>query len=173
MRELVLLVTPEYPSSFVICSGRLLNNSKSLIEIIGEPDRTKCGPIRLIIVNSHLFSFWTNLSITYGLTNHCPYSTLKDYFTSAQFISRKFGICRSCDPKKLQIGFEWRNILRSIAAKSWKVKWHINYESYLNILTLEGRLFIFRMSIVLLPWSLRIVFIRFWTLYRGVSQTFI
>ena len=106
VRELVLLVTPEYPSSFVICSGRLLNNSKSLIEIIGEPDWTKCGPIRLIIVNSHLFSFWTNLSITYGLTNHCPYSTLKDYFTSAQFISRKFGICRSCDPKKLQIGFE-------------------------------------------------------------------
>ena len=90
-----------------------------------------------------------------------------------KFISRKFGICRSCDPKKLQIGFEWRNILRSIAAKSWKVYWLINYESYLNILTLEGRLFIFRMSSVLLPWSLRIVFIGFWTIYRGVSQTFI
>ena len=117
VRELVLLVTPDFPSSFVIFSGRLLNNSKSLSEIIGETDWTKCGPIRLIVVNSHFFSFWTNLSITYGLTNHCPYSTLKHYFISTQFISRRFGICRSCDPQKLQSGFEWRNLMQSIATK--------------------------------------------------------
>ena len=109
VRELVLLVTPEFPSSFVLCSGQLLNNSKSLSENIGESnesDWTKYAPIRLVIVNSHFFSFWTNFSIAFGLTNHCPYSTLKDYFKSTQFISRKFGICRSCDPRMLQSGFE-------------------------------------------------------------------
>ena len=148
----MLLVTPDFPSSFVICSGRLLNNSKSLSDIIGETDWTKCGPIRLIIVNSHLFSFWTNLSITYGLTNHCPYSTLKDYFISTQFISRRFGICRSCDPQKLQSGFKWINI------KIYAVYCNHGHFSYLTILTLKIRLFILRMSIVLLSWSLRKVF---------------
>ena len=107
VRELVLLVAPESPSSFVICSGRLLNNSKSLTENIGDSDWSKCQPIKLVIVNSHYFSFWTNLSISYGLTSHCPYSTLKHYFTPTQFISRTFGICRSCDPEMLQSGYSY------------------------------------------------------------------
>ena len=107
VRELVLLVVPESPSSFGICSGRLLNNSKSLTENIGDSDWSKCQPIKLVIVNSHYFSFWTNLSISYGLTSHCPYSTLKHYFTPTQFISRTFGICRSCDPRMLQSGYSY------------------------------------------------------------------
>jgi len=106
VRELVLLVTPESPSSFVICSGQLLNNLKSLSENI-DSDWKNCQPIKLVIINSHYFSFWTNLSISFGLTNHCPYSTLKHYFTPTQFISRKFGICRSCDPKMLQSGYSY------------------------------------------------------------------